>query len=818
MLCAADLASILSPSVEEAHGGVSNEEAWTTIGGGGEDCGDEEHDEDDDEYEDEEHEEQGEHEEDDDAPATCCGAAAGVPAATPAQQPAAVAHACSSGHMKTMTTVEPWAMAALRALNKTKDDLVVVDTLDPNIPVAADLHHKIAEWQITKTTRKDAGVESKTKWLSTKPPPSQLLSRIRSWMILCVNERRLERQLPELDPKWVNTLPGGKADVHNVASAIRADKMQSGNMFHSRKDLVVSEDQLIEVMAIGFEGSARIHSDLLSAVETGMANAIYFPTGARGDELKSMTLQSLGYCEIQHSNSGLRFESMKMTAYHTKTKEYHMNQFLPHCHPWRCGVGLFGLSLMIRMLEPATYGPLPTTMGVNERSWKVFGSHTGSLDRRLKTALEHVGIERASNDPLTILGRHVGTRLLQHAGGSTEGGAARRGHTNGSASYSYTETPLDDMLLIAGNKKQTPWMPAHHNPRLVQLANSTVRLLVPEVCVALDGVNARLAEINRMRTEKKDVVRASEQILDRQSMLRAIMFACRMAVLDIVARPRQWEKWSIVANAKTMFERAVHPEMRAVRYLFQKGKNNEAALHSMNALAAEVRKCEDEEIAAREVCPEQAVANSVATAIHDMHEQQRQMFAALLASLKTTTTTTGSGDGGGGTTTSSHADESRGGDGGGGGGGDNGGGDDAGGGGGDKVGSRRRGRIKYARTQQQDVVYISTWREVGAALQYATEVLAPQEARLGATWRIRFLGLDMDGKRREDKSRDKQWNQYRTLALAVGVEDSPSAVERLQARFEIEQWSSLATFVKQLRSELKDTRHSDVIIRRVLQI
>ena len=79
----------------------------------------------------------------------------------------------------------------------------------------------------------------------------------------------------------------------------------------------------------------------------------------------------------------------------------------------------------------------PFTMRTDEHSWKIIGTSVGTLDDRIKEVFKVAGVRRQHGDPITYLGRHFGTRLLQHAGGSSEGGAARRGHNNGTASFHY---------------------------------------------------------------------------------------------------------------------------------------------------------------------------------------------------------------------------------------------------------------------------------------------------------------------------------------------------------------------------------------------
>ena len=125
-----------------------------------------------------------------------------------------------------------------------------------------------------------------------------------------------------------------------------------------------------------------------------------------------------------------------MTAFETKTNDFHLNQFLAHSNPWSCGVGLQGLSILMRVR--LYVAPPPFDMQLRPDSWKVLGTSVGTLDTRINAVFKVAGVRRQINDPVTYLGRHYGTRLLQHAGGSAEGGAARRGHASSTSSHTYT--------------------------------------------------------------------------------------------------------------------------------------------------------------------------------------------------------------------------------------------------------------------------------------------------------------------------------------------------------------------------------------------
>ena len=107
---------------------------------------------------------------------------------------------------------------------------------------------------------------------------------------------------------------------------------------------------------------------------------------------------------------------------------------------------------------------------------------------------------------------------------------------------------------------------------------------------------------------------------------------------------------------------------------------------------------------------------------------------------------------------------------------------------------------------------------MGLALTYAKEELAPREKEDGAKWRI--IKRE-DG--REDKSRDKQWRCYRSVAIAVGVlvrggTSYEEAVGAIQARFDSFGAKPHTPFLKAINSEIEKMRSSDadVIARELL--
>jgi hypothetical protein len=127
-----------------------------------------------------------------------------------------------------------------------------------------------------------------------------------------------------------------------------------------------------------------------------------------------------------------------------------------------------------------------------------------------------------------------------------------------------------------------------------------------------------------------------------------------------------------------------------------------------------------------------------------------------------------------------------------------------------------RSKLKHAREFQEDVTYLSHFTDLGKALDYARTELYPRECKEGASWRI--LQRE-DG--REDKSRDKQWRNYRALAIAVGIERQKGAsyvdaVRTIQVRFDGFGAKAHTPFLKSINDDIK-RRDADLIVREIFQ-
>ena len=693
----------------------------------------------------------------------------------------------ADGTSKAYDSMEKWVLAALRSLGKEPTD-IVLPSFEPNDALCSEVHSAIATWHTSHTCGREAGVIDGRPSALLKSPPQDCLVKARGWLLRYINQVRAEHGISAIPERWGRSLASRKADARDVNKEVKKQKSESGKLYHHKHDVAPTQEELVMMTYVGFSGDQRVDAEVLESLEAGMAVALYLPTGARGSELKKMHLQSLGHEAIQEEKSGLTFECLKLTAFETKTKEQHLNQVLAHSNPWRCGVGLLGLSLLLRV---KLYGAMPFSMQTNDRSWKIFGTNVDTIDRRIKDVFKVAGVRRQQGDPVTYLGRHYGTRLLQHAGGSAEGGAARRGHSNGTASHHYTECPLPDLLKLAGNNGDKPFTAAHHQVELYPFADAVILILFPQLDAHDRYLHQRQQEVDALRGNA-DKVRTEEQLNDQQRLARSIRFACRVALCCLVARPRTWKQWSIIEEQSTVWQRATNENHRVVATLFA---GNKVAIEAMNQLASAVRRMEEAEIKARSISPEHAITNQMVSALSQMRADAAKREEMVMERLMSMTN--------GGPPPQPlppppaeappldappPANDC----------------------------ATAGARVKHKRESQDDVTYFASWSSMSDALDYAINELAPREKEDGTSWRIYKRE---DG--REDKSRDKQWRCYRSIAIATGMlmrsgKSYTEAIVSIQAQFESFGAKAHTPLLRQINEEIRNIRDADAIARKVL--
>ena len=718
--------------------------------------------------------------------------------------------------------------AALRALGKTREDLVrpakmwkiYVLQYEANDALCTEVLEQLGAWYASRTTARDAGVDTTEAKLS-RTIQAEHQSKAKAWMRREINDIMAQLKQPELPKPWGSALCGARALARVATKTAAARRAEAGTLFRSKHDLTPSPEQLTAICYSAWTADQRIAADVLEAVEAGGSVALYLPTGSRGGEIKKLSLQSLAYERLQHEEGGVEFPCLKLTAFETKTKERHLNQFLAHSNPWRCPVGLLGLSLLVRV---TTVGPPPFKMGRDEHSWGVLGSNLNTLDARIKSAFAVAGIQRQNGDVVTYLGRHFGTRFLQHQGGSAEGGAARRGHGDGStAGFHYTEVPLPDLLRLASNSATHPFVPAHLDESLTASANVVVDLLFPQLAHAEEDLARRTDRVDALPLAQQGRVRRDEHLSALKGFLTGLRYACRVALQCICARPRTWKKWQIMQDELTLWERIEADSRRVLTLLFA-GKPD--ALTAMNALAGEVRSLEDAEIRVRLAADEVSSTESAgafaavsakmfadaAESQKRMLEQQERLFQQqnhflqqIATAVNRSTTPSGPiATAVNRSTTPSPEENSP----------------------SPPPPSSARPthlpmpivgvRVKHKRESQDDVAHFSTWSSMSGALDYAQRELAPREAADGVKWRVLKRA---DG--REDKSRDKQWRCYRALAIAVSlrVDDGKTRVEavhNIQLKFESLGLRAHTPLLRALAEEQKNVRDGDARAKAVL--
>ena len=663
----------------------------------------------------------------------------------------------SSGYTAKLDSATKWVHAAFRHLQAAPIDLMLQDG-SPNNPLASRLHSLLADWYISATTARDAGVHDDRESELRKTPPREILVNARNWMRRHINSLRTARGIEDLPERWGAMLAGRRGDSRTVNRETTRRKRNDGSLYHHKHDVAPSQDQLTAMTRCGFVADPHIAADVLDALEAPMAIGLYLSTGARGSELKTMHLQSLGHELIEDAASGLAYDCLKLTAFETKTKQQHMNMILAHVDPWRCGIGLLGLSLLVRIER---HGFPPVSMATHEGSWRVLGTNADTLDKRIKDAFGIAGLRRQLGDPVTYLGRHFGTRLLQHAGGTSEGGAARTGHASRSARETYTECPLPDLRRIAG--RDVVSRPAHLHPDAMDAARRAVDVLVPAFREHETRIQQRQQDILRLGRERADRVRTEEQLNDLERLLRALRYLCEVALCCVVARPRTWKRWEMLPDRRSIWE--TRNESRVVAEVVGE---HPCAQDALTALHVVVRRCEDAERMGRMAAVD-ASTTQVTEVVNELRRESALRDERILHAL---TAIRPDANPPPNVLPPEPAAPSV------------------------KAPSHHV-RLKRPRVEQHDVVPFAHWTCVHDALTYAMDTLVPLEREHGRAWRVKLYDDHLQhGKAHEDKSRDAMWRKYVALAAAVGMRETVG--------------TSRADAVRELQATLDATNHTQL--------
>ena len=518
-----------------------------------------------------------------------------------------------------------WVDRALQQFNATWTDLVLNPdtTCDPNDALASRVHNQVCEWQRNHTTARELGIKTHTRPEQERGPPVEIYRLCKANLREYINDRRREKHIGPLDSNWAKNLSGARSDTVSIHLQSNDERCRDGSRYHNRQDLTLTHQQMMTMSVVGLTGSARVDSDLLHSVETGAAFAIWNPTGARTSELTRADLQSLGVETIEYESNGTRWPCMHFMSLNTKTGSDHRNMFLPTSNPWMCGVAGLGMSILVRVRNYG-HGP-PLSMCNNSDSWKVLIT-TGEkkpMERRLNTLFELAQCRRQKGDVLSYAGRHIGTRNLQHQGGTAEGGAARRNHKQGNAAHHYITVPLGDLQRLSGNyADDRAFVPAHlAGGNLHDLADAVLRHIYASVFDDRDKIARMNAEVDAARGDRVKK-RTELQLCDLERLNGGILYACRTTLLCLVARPRKWERWTIDETQLSLWEqwRRDGNSVRTIQFLFS---DRPDAIAAMSALAEAVRASELSEIRARQSSPSDASTHAIATTMRDIQDDNR---------------------------------------------------------------------------------------------------------------------------------------------------------------------------------------------------
>ena len=687
---------------------------------------------------------------------------------------------------ETYNNAEKWVRAALRKLDQTEDQLLLAN-FDPNDQLASKILTTIGKWNLDNIVGRDAGVVDRRPFILDAPPSTKMVKLARCWLLRHVTRKRAAQDLSAPPKTWADNLANNKGISRQVIETNRKQKAASGALQASRHDIAPTFEQYTRMTHSGLTGDPTVHCDALTSCETGAALCLYMSTGSRTSELKNMRLHSIGAQLIQQEVSGMAFSGLKLTAHNTKSKVRHENAILCHSNAWRCGIGMLGVCVLVRVHRN---GPPPFDMMANEGAWFLFEASDAVLDLAMKAAIQNAGIRRKTNDVVGYVGRHAGTRILQHAGGTAEGSSVRTGHAvAGSAKTHYIETPLPDQQRVAGIDTQRPFIPAHLQPSLHPYADAVADVLFPALRPEEERIEARQQEVDSGPAKVRARVRTEEQLNERQKFLSGLRTATRTGVACLVARPRAWQRAAIAEAEQTLWETG--RSNRVVELLFA---NNQAATEAMNALAKEVRVCEDSEIAARKASPEQEVSAAVVDAIQQASRGLMEVQQAHMSQVRQSLQAQGARVE---LPPPSSLPEPTG-----------------------AVHASIlppvpvSARPKREPVAQTDTIAHSTWKSIREAVAYYEEVLMPREATHGAKWRIIPPYDDAEGNRvPQNRSRHKQWGNYQSIATAVRLQEVAGAgMSREQAIGVLERFSSMQSWRQfRIAAETANKEHTCLV-------
>jgi len=336
---------------------------------------------------------------------------------------------CASAlSLKKHGAISPWVTAALRAETGDCDwDAFVLPCGDPNDALISKTLKRIgdAHFADPPVTARAFGVVRAT--CLDSPPPRNWNNDSTFVIKHHIDGIRASRHSlgPLPNKAWAKSLPGHVAATKASHKTAMERSLADGTAFAAgHHDFCIEPDQLQNMCQLGWLADSRVHAKHLAALEAGLATATLMQTGNRGGEIPRVPLQSLKHCPIPHASSGEIFDVLKITCFINKTGLQHSNMLLAAADPLQCPIGQLGLAILVRR---SLHGPPPFTMPLTSTSWLYLGSTT-PLPARLKTLMACAGVRRAPGDPVTNIGRHLGTRLLAHNGATEPEIKARTGH------------------------------------------------------------------------------------------------------------------------------------------------------------------------------------------------------------------------------------------------------------------------------------------------------------------------------------------------------------------------------------------------------